>query len=195
MEKKTYHHGDLRNAMIDAGISIINEEGLKNLSLRKVAKACEVSHAAPYKHFENKEALINAIKTHIADDFATKLKSSEPSDMTDENMLLMFGRGYIQYFMDHPSYYKFLFNQPHFHITISQIAIKCDDFAPFSMFINTVKDIMRTYKVPEEEIVTNIVFMLSIVDGLTSILISDNVTYQGDVMQLVTKILTEKINL
>ena len=54
----SYHHGNLREALIDAGIKIINENGEENLSLRKVAAACDVSHAAPYAHFRDKEELI-----------------------------------------------------------------------------------------------------------------------------------------
>lgn len=48
MPKKQYHHKDLRNALIEKGIEIVNSEGLHSFSLRKVAAACGVSHAAPY---------------------------------------------------------------------------------------------------------------------------------------------------
>ena len=54
----SYHHGNLRQALIDAGIKIINEQGEDALSLRKAAALCEVSHAAPYAHFKDKEELI-----------------------------------------------------------------------------------------------------------------------------------------
>ena len=51
----SYHHGNLRQALIDAGIKIINESGEESLSLRKVAAECNVSHAAPYAHFNSKD--------------------------------------------------------------------------------------------------------------------------------------------
>ena len=57
-----YHHGNLRQALIDAGIKIINDSGESNLSLRKAAALCNVSHAAPYAHFKDKDELIEAIK-------------------------------------------------------------------------------------------------------------------------------------
>src|SRR6266700_5995996 len=58
---KTYHHGDLRNALIQAGLEMLSESGAAALDLRKVARKAGVSHAAPYRHFADKQALIAAI--------------------------------------------------------------------------------------------------------------------------------------
>ena len=61
-QRQTYHHKDLRNALIETGIQIVNTEGVNAFSLRKVAAACGVSHAAPYSHFQNKEELLEAMQ-------------------------------------------------------------------------------------------------------------------------------------
>jgi len=58
-----YHHGDLKNALIQAGIEVLSQDGISALSLRKVARVAGVSHAAPYAHFADKQALIAAIST------------------------------------------------------------------------------------------------------------------------------------
>ena len=63
MSDKKYHHGNLKIALIEAGIEMINECGEAGLSLRKVAAKCNVSQAAPYAHFKNKEDLIHAKQT------------------------------------------------------------------------------------------------------------------------------------
>lgn len=60
---RAYHHGDLRNALIEAGIELLAEGGAAALDLRKVARKAGVSHAAPYRHFADKQALIAAINT------------------------------------------------------------------------------------------------------------------------------------
>jgi len=63
MDSKKYHHGDLKNTLIQAGVEILSEEGVGGLSLRKVAQRAGVSHNAPYFHFADKQALIAAIST------------------------------------------------------------------------------------------------------------------------------------
>ena len=63
MENKTYHHGDLKNALSQAGIKILAEEGIEGFSLRKVAREAGVTHSAPYAHFADKQAMIAAIST------------------------------------------------------------------------------------------------------------------------------------
>jgi AcrR family transcriptional regulator len=58
---RAYHHGDLRNALIQAGLALLAEEGVSGLDLRKVARRAGVSHNAPYRHFADKQALLAAI--------------------------------------------------------------------------------------------------------------------------------------
>jgi AcrR family transcriptional regulator len=58
LRARAYHHGDLRNALLDAARKILEDESLAQLSLRAVARRAGVSHAAPYRHFPNHEALL-----------------------------------------------------------------------------------------------------------------------------------------
>jgi AcrR family transcriptional regulator len=75
MPEKSYHHGDLKNALIQAGIEILAREGVSGLSLRKVARQAGVSHAAPYAHFADKQALIAAISTEGHKKIFTRIAS------------------------------------------------------------------------------------------------------------------------
>ncbi len=59
--KSPYHHGNLRPALVEAALPLLATYGTTGLSLREVAKAAGVSHAAPYRHFRDKTALLEAI--------------------------------------------------------------------------------------------------------------------------------------
>lgn len=57
----SYHHGNLRESLIQAGDEELKLKGIQNLSLREIAKRAGVSHNAPYRHFKHKSELIDSI--------------------------------------------------------------------------------------------------------------------------------------
>ena len=61
MAKLSYHHGNLRAALLEAAERLLREDGVSRLSLRSVAKAANVSHTAPYRHFADKQSLLRAL--------------------------------------------------------------------------------------------------------------------------------------
>ncbi len=61
--KRGYHHGDLRAALLEAAREVLAKEGVEALTLREVARRAGVTHAAPYRHFADKEALLAAVAT------------------------------------------------------------------------------------------------------------------------------------
>src|SRR6188474_3506406 len=67
---RPYHHGDLRQALVDAAIDLLREEGPEALTLRGAARAAGVSQAAPYRHFKDRRALVAA----VADDCFRRLR-------------------------------------------------------------------------------------------------------------------------
>ena len=73
-----YHHGDLRNALLEAALVILNRDGEAGLQLRDLARAVNVSPAAPYRHFDSRAALLEALAvtgftrfTRMMEDLAT----------------------------------------------------------------------------------------------------------------------------
>src|SRR4029079_14956503 len=59
--KRPYHHGDLEAALLRAAGKLLDKEGVEALSLREVARRAGVSHAAPYRHFPERDALLAAL--------------------------------------------------------------------------------------------------------------------------------------
>lgn len=58
---QSYHHGDLRNALILRALEVLDEKGVMGLSLREIARQTGVGHNAPYRHFKNKTELLEAL--------------------------------------------------------------------------------------------------------------------------------------
>jgi AcrR family transcriptional regulator len=100
---KSYHHGDLRNALIQAGLEILAEGGAQGLDLRKVARRAGVSHAAPYRHFADKQALVAAINEEGFHLLAERIRSSlrEVSDEPVEQLLGV-ALAYVRFAQENP---------------------------------------------------------------------------------------------
>lgn len=110
-KKKTYHHGDLKNALIKAGVEILAKEGVGGLSLRKVALKAGVSHSAPYAHFADKQALIAAISTEGFRQLYERMSAvAEEYKSRPEKQLIEVAWAYVQFAMDDPDRFKVMFS-------------------------------------------------------------------------------------
>jgi AcrR family transcriptional regulator len=111
MVSTTYHHGDLKNALIEAGLEILAKEGMGSLSLRNVAKQAGVSHAAPYSHFTDKQALIAAISTEGFKQLYAQIKTVQATHLDDPSALLTeTAWAYLQFALDEPDRFKLMFS-------------------------------------------------------------------------------------
>ncbi len=61
MEQPRYHHGNLRDTLVNIGTELLKDRGLAGISLREIARKVGVGHNAPYRHFRNKQQLLEAI--------------------------------------------------------------------------------------------------------------------------------------
>jgi AcrR family transcriptional regulator len=111
MATKRYHHGDLKNALIRAGVEILSSEGVEGLSLRKVAQRAGVSHNAPYSHFPDKQSLIAAISTEGFKQLYEGLDAAISSYPDDPKRQLQEGAwAYVQFAMDNADTFKIMFS-------------------------------------------------------------------------------------
>jgi AcrR family transcriptional regulator len=74
--RKTYHHGNLRQALVDATLVLIEEKGPLGVTLAEAARAAGVSAAAPYRHFRNREDLIEEVARQGFVLFAERLEQA-----------------------------------------------------------------------------------------------------------------------
>lgn len=110
IQRDTYHHGDLRQTLINAALELISEHDINKLSLREVARRVGVSHAAPYRHFPDKDALLAAIAqegfhvlTHYLEEAVQKV-ADDPLKQLQAS-----GVAYVQFAIDRSSHYRVMF--------------------------------------------------------------------------------------
>ena len=168
MGTTAYHHGDLRTAMIEKGIELINSQGVGSLSLRKLAAACGVSHAAPYSHFASKEDLFSAVSKHITDKFVTVLKESLSDFGESPEGIRRMGCAYVMFFAHNPQYFTFIFNHANININFSEHS---SGYEPFDLYKNTMLGLFNKISYPKELHTKTIITTWAFVHGLASIAI------------------------
>jgi AcrR family transcriptional regulator len=110
-EKSRHHHGNLRSALVDAGISLLKEGGLSALSLRKCAALAGVSHAAPAHHFGNVEGLRAAIAEEGFHRFRlSMLDHADRGPQTPRARLHGICHGYIAFARNEPALFDLIFS-------------------------------------------------------------------------------------
>ena len=109
-QAKSYHHGDLRSALVREGRRILADSGADGLSLREVARRCRVSEAAPYNHFADKQALLAAIATEGFQVLARHLRRTAER-RSGRARILAIGQAYLSFALDHPALFSAMFGR------------------------------------------------------------------------------------
>ena len=108
-KKTSYHHGDLRAALLDAVIAITREQGLHAVTMRSVAKRAGVSEAAPYHHFDNKAELLAGAAVTAFVSFGDALRAAvESAGSTGSDPALEVAREYVRFGLEHPGEYQLI---------------------------------------------------------------------------------------
>lgn len=101
---ETYHHGDLRQAVLAAAVDAITENGPGSINLRDLARRVGVSHAAPAHHFGDKAGLLTAVATEGFELLTEALVAAEPS-----NDLIEAGVAYVSFAIMQPAHFAVMF--------------------------------------------------------------------------------------
>lgn len=191
MEKK-YHHGDLKTQLIKAGLHMIQEDGVGKVSLRKLAQMCNVSEAAPYSHFKNKDELLFAIQEYVTGQLQKCLKDAyERTEHRDSpEAILNMGKAYVLFFIMYPEYYSFLFSQPYLKIDLS-MSNEANAFEPFQYYKEKAYLVYQREGLSEERIKYGIIAMWAKVHGMASIASMKGISRDFEWEDVLEKILVE----
>lgn len=110
-ERDTYHHGDLRGALIAAAHAAVEAQGIDALSLRRIAKAVGVDPSASYRHFRSKDELAQAVAAEGYGELTLAMEralDAAPADDATERFLAT-GRAYVHFALAKPNLFRAMF--------------------------------------------------------------------------------------
>ena len=96
----TYHHGDLRAALLQTAGKVLEKEGRGELSLRELARRAGVSHNAPYRHFPDRDRLLAALAAEGFEMLGDALEKRPRREM---------GEAYVEFALAHPQRFRLMF--------------------------------------------------------------------------------------
>jgi AcrR family transcriptional regulator len=107
--RRSYHHGDLRNALLEAARGILEEESLAALSLRAVARRAGVSHAAPYRHFPNHESLLVELAIEGFIELRSEIVTAAGTPGAESDRITKIGAAYMRFVARRPALTRLMF--------------------------------------------------------------------------------------
>jgi AcrR family transcriptional regulator len=111
--RRSYHHGNLGRALLDAALALFAERGRFDFTMRELARAAGVTHNAPYRHFADRWALLDAL---AAEGFAMLrercLAAAAPHEDDPRARVQKLGEAYVAFAGEHPNHFRLMFLRP-----------------------------------------------------------------------------------
>jgi AcrR family transcriptional regulator len=111
IKSEPYHHGNLHATLLEAARALVEEVGIDGFSLRELARLAGVSPAAPYHHFKDKAALIQALAGESQARLGIASQQAIEGITDPMHKLSALGVAYVVYAFDHPSEFRIMFRQ------------------------------------------------------------------------------------
>lgn len=109
---KTYHHGDLRAALIEKALELVQTNQVHLIGFRELARQLNVSRTAPYRHFESVECLLAAAAEDGFQKFMTVLEQGDGKKHRDPRaQFVAMAKSYLAFAMENPAHYRLMFEK------------------------------------------------------------------------------------
>lgn len=166
----SYHHGDLRAALVSAALQMLEESDVETVSLRAVARRAGVSAMAPYRHYPDKEALLAAVAQTGFDGLRAALTLADSTSLAEEALLAQ-GVAYVRYAMEKPVLFRLMFGPPR---RGKHIDLRASSETAFSVLVQRVAQQTRP-----AELQARILGYWSLVHGLAMLILDDQTPVAG----------------
>jgi AcrR family transcriptional regulator len=175
--KDSYHHGDLRAALIKAGEEVLAESGVDGFSLRAVAKRVGVSHSAPAHHFGDAKGLLDALATEGFRRFLAAMEARQKAETSGDprQQVLASGLGYLDFAVSSPALFRLMFAAEKKQAKSAELTQ-----AAQASFVHLAEGVARLRGVSPFEnasAMTDVMAIWSMVHGFSELFISGRLDY------------------
>ncbi len=171
---RPYHHGNLKQELIETTLEMIEKEGPESITMRELAKRLGTSRTAPYRHYDSKEALLHAATSageEMLDDAIRLITQNNTLSAIDR--LYRSGRAYLQFALEHPSLYRMIFSEEH------DRSKKAHD-THFATLLLLVKDAQEEGIILKEDPSVQAAAVYSLLHGLCSLEINGHLQQEAE---------------
>ncbi|MFN5085207.1 MAG: TetR/AcrR family transcriptional regulator [Novosphingobium sp.] len=110
-QTRSYHHGDLRSALVEAGLKALETAPIEDLSLRALAREVGVSPTAVYRHFPDKQALLGALAAEGIEQLGQYQQAAATGAEGNSDAFGATGRAYVRWALVNPALFRLVFGQ------------------------------------------------------------------------------------
>jgi len=188
--KKTYHHGDLRRALMDASIEIIGTTGVDSLNLREVAKVAGVSPGAPYHHFVDRQEIFTEIAKEGFDLLEANMLHGRDSGRKDSIAKLnAIGKAYVSFAVTHPGHFRTMFRVDTHNSEDPELTTSGNK--AFEILSQAIAECQKSGQAPKGDPLPLVLHAWSAVHGLSGLLIDGGIKKiplpQNKLIEMLTK--------
>jgi AcrR family transcriptional regulator len=176
---RTYHHGDLRKALLVAAEAELTEKGVEGFTLRGCAKRAGVSHAAPAHHFRDAGALLAALVTEGFERFAAAMRKRQAGETDARERLVGAGLGYLDFALANPALFRLMFSSA--RPDPDDPALKAAGTTAFGVLLEAIRDLDGSDPEQDRDAMLDVAVAWSAVHGLSHLLLSGRLQFLEEI--------------
>ena len=188
MKTKTtpkYHHGNLKDSLIEEALEMIEKDGISSITLRELTKRLGTSRSAVYRHYSSKDDLIKAVIQAGFDRLDAKVHPTLLGDASILDKLYDMGKAYMTFAMDNPNLYRTIFGNE----IQKEREESCDindenDAAGFHALVSLITQAQELGVVRKDDAFMQSTVIWSMMHGLSNLLIDGHLHIQENIDEL-----------